>query len=76
MMRKSEIQPLVRNDGWQPFPPPGPGIYDIRDRTGVVLDRVEVSRNRRGKLKCLGMLVTPTMVAPHCSLRYEWRYAP
>lgn len=41
MVRKSEIQTLVRNDGWQPFPPPGPGVYDIRDKTGAYLPRIE-----------------------------------
>lgn len=71
MVRKSEIQTLVRNDGWQPFPPPGPGVYDIRDKTGAYLPRIEVSRHRNGKLKCLGMDAHRTMT--NCSLGYEWR---
>lgn len=58
---------------WKPFPPPGPGLYDIRDRTGVLMERVEIDRHANGKLKCLGMDAERTMVPPHCSLDYEWR---
>jgi len=65
----------MSNADWKPFPPPGPGLYDIRDRTGLMSLAVEVERNSRGKLKAWGMLCVPTMVAPHCSLNYEWRPA-
>jgi hypothetical protein len=59
---------------WHPFPPPGPGVYDIRDSTGVYLEAIPVVLHSNGKLKCLGMDARRTMVPPHCSLGYEWRH--
>ncbi len=58
---------------WHPFPPPGPGVYDIRDRTGALYPAVSVDRHENGKLKCLGMDARRTMCAPHTDLAYEWR---
>lgn len=61
------------NTDWKPFPPPGPGVYDIRDSTGVRYHNVNVTRNAKGKLKCLGMLAGTTMT--NSALGYQWRAA-
>lgn len=61
-------------DEWKPFPPPGVGRYHVRDSRGSDFGIQEVTKNSRGKLKCLGMYASSTMTRGNLdSWGYEWR---
>lgn len=58
---------------WKPFPPPSTGRFRVRDSRGNDFGIQEVTKNSRGKLKCLGMYAQTTMTRDNLiSWGYEW----
>jgi hypothetical protein len=52
----------------------GPGLYDIRDRTGASYRAVRAERHpSSGNLQCMGMNVANMRT---CGLGYQWRRIP